>query len=69
MKPIENKVGKGEKLVISVSPFPAMFSALSKTNQNIRINFIFLYANVFNFLELKILSFGRIDPFQNKPLF
>ena len=55
--PFENMVGKGESAPFS--PFPTMFSTLSKTKIVILANFIFSSPNTFNLDQSRILSFGK----------
>ena len=48
-------VGKGE-----ISPFPSMYSTLSKTEMTIFVTFKLSYANAFNLVWSKILSCGNV---------
>ena len=48
-KPFENTVGKGELLVQAISPFPSVFSTLSKTEIIIFVTFNLSSANAFSF--------------------
>ena len=50
---------KEKMLVISISPFPVMFSTLPKTNFGFSITFIISSASAFNLDQSKNLSFGR----------
>ena len=59
-KPFENLVGKGENAGnYHFSPFPTMFSTLSKTNINFSVTFILSSAKAFNLDQSEILSFGK----------
>ena len=55
----ENIASKREELVISISPFPTMFSTLPKANLNISVSFILLSVKAFNLKQSKMLSFGK----------
>ena len=53
-------VGKGENVGNQhFSPFPTMFSILSKTNLNFWVIFILSSAKALNLDQSKILSFGK----------
>ena len=57
--------GKRRKCCLpAFSPFPTMFSSLSRTNFRFFISFILLSANTFNLDEYKMLSFDKeLNPF------
>ena len=56
-KPLENIVRKGENAAFS--PFPTMFSTLSRTKIMIVATFNLSSANAFNLDQSRILSFGK----------
>ena len=58
-KPFENIVGKEKLLVQAISPFPTMFSTLSKTEIIIFVTFNLLSANAFSLVLSKILLAGN----------
>ena len=58
-KPFQNIVGKGEIWQPAFSPFPTMFSTLSKTEIIIYVTFILSSANAFNLVKVKFLSSGN----------
>ena len=57
-KPLENIKGKKEMLVNSISPFPTKFTTLSKSEVVVLATSNLLFANAFNVVKAKILSFG-----------
>ena len=57
-----------EKMLVTFSPLPTMFSTLSNTNFNFKLRFILLSANPLNLDKSKIfVIWYRVNPFPNKP--
>ena len=58
-KPFENIGGKGEMLVTSISPFPTLFTIISRTNFVIWIIFVLFSAYVLNLDQSNISLSGK----------
>ena len=55
----ENIVGKGKMVVISIFPFPTMFSILLSAEIITLVTFDLLPANAFSLFQFMILLFGK----------
>ena len=63
-------MGKEKLLVQAISPFPTMFSTLSKTEIIIFVTFNLSSANALNLVRPKILSCGKgLILYQTNPVF